>query len=155
MLTVGIDPGISGAMTIIYDIDSRCGICHMTFKDNLDDIIEFFRVFKAQIDIVYIEKVHSMHGQGVSTTWTFAENYGFWKGLITANGIPYKEIAPQTWKKRLQLSQDKEESIALAKSLYPQSDFKRTPRCKKEDHNICESTLLAHLALEDMKNEST
>ena len=44
-----------------------------------------------------IERVHSMPGQGIASTFKFGENYGLIQGLIIAMGIPYDFVSPNKW----------------------------------------------------------
>ena len=71
-----------------------------------------------------IEKVHSMPKQGVVSTFTFGKNYGQWLGILASNGVPYKEVTPQTWMKYYgAMPKDKPKRKKylkhLAQSLYP------------------------------------
>lgn len=42
-----------------------------------------------------------MPGQGVSSTFTFGENIGIWKGILAAMDIPYIETTPQKWQRQV------------------------------------------------------
>ncbi len=52
------------------------------------------------------------------------DNAGVWKGLLTAAGIPFKEVAPKTWQKHYgQLPADrklrKQRLLEIAQQRYP------------------------------------
>ena len=87
MYFLGIDPGVSGAWAVV-DENEKIIRAH---------IYDTFCFPSKDIKLAVIEKVHSMPKQGVASVWTFAENYGFWKGLLTAELIPFNEITPQRW----------------------------------------------------------
>lgn len=61
---------------------------------------EIVRIFEMNdVDIVVLEKVHAMPKQGVTSTFTFGEGYGAYKGILTTLAIPYVEVTPQAWQK--------------------------------------------------------
>lgn len=73
--------------------------------------------------LVGIEKVHSMPGQGVASTFCFGEGYGVWLGILAALGIRHELITPQSWKKSLMDGQlkDKDASRLVAMRLFPEA----------------------------------
>lgn len=131
---IGIDPGKSGAATvlsrnrIILDV---MDFSKMTFKDISDGLLAW-----STNSFAYIEKVHSMPRQGVSSTFKFGKYTGFLLGVLTTLEIPYEEITPQTWQKYLHcLSKgDKNVTKSKAQQLFP--DLKWT-------HNTADSVLIA------------
>jgi Holliday junction resolvasome RuvABC endonuclease subunit len=48
---------------------------------------------------VVIEKVHSMPGQGVASTFTFGQGFGQLQGVIAALGLQCIEVIPNKWMK--------------------------------------------------------
>lgn len=91
-----------------------------------------------------IEKVSSMPGQGVSSTFKFGFGTGFLTGLLVANKIPYVEVTPRTWQKALSIkTKGKEESKnqfknklkSKAQSLYPSDSITLAN---------CDAILIAH-----------
>lgn len=69
---------------------------------------------------VFIEQVHSMPGQGVSTTFKFGKNFGIALGVVHAIGLPLERVTPQAWKKTFVLTgKDKDASRGKATELWP------------------------------------
>ena len=95
MNILGIDPGVGGGMALLSEGDTPmlASIKNYTEKD----IKSVLQVFTMTPCICFIEKVHAAPGQGVSSMFTFGQNYGFWRGLLTAYEIPFEEVSPQTW----------------------------------------------------------
>ena len=65
-----------------------------------------------------------MPKQGVVSVFTFGKNYGQWLGILASNGVPYKEVTPQTWMKYYgampkDKAKRKKHLKHLAQSLYP------------------------------------
>jgi hypothetical protein len=88
---------------------------------------------------------------------SFMIGYGFamWETALTAFSIKYDLVMPGVWKKQMGLTAAKDvteraarakvtkgNSVALAMSLWPTHDFRRTPRCKPSPDQ-CEAALLA------------
>lgn len=115
---IGIDPGSSsGGMCIIGVPDDKDLITYyrtIEFKKETEkdifDTLHFHRMPKNNFVKAIIEKVHSMPGQGVSSSFKFGQNYGFLKGILTALSIPYEEVTPQRWMKYYGMKKNKEES---------------------------------------------
>lgn len=101
-LLIGIDPGASGG---IAWADTELGTsgaaampeCPYRLADLLDDL-----KLKG-ICWVYLEKVHSMPGQGVASTYKFGESVGVIKGITAALAIPVIMVSPQKWQKTMEL----------------------------------------------------
>lgn len=93
-----------------------------------------------------LEKVSSMPGQGVASTFTFGMNFGWIKGVLELGEIPYQEIRPQQWKKEFSLNSEKAKSIEVCRRLFPDVDLKRTPKCRIPHDGIAEALLMAEYA---------
>ena len=62
--------------------------------------------------IVVIKRKNTLHAfptDGRSSAFKFGVNYGIWQGLLGANKIETKFIAPQVWMKSLELPKSKVE----------------------------------------------
>lgn len=95
----------------------------------------------AQPDVVVVEKVHSMPGQGVHSVFSFGKSYGILIGVATGLSHPLVKITPQKWKQANGLiGKDKDASRQLAMELWPQhaDRFKR-----KMDDGRAEAALIA------------
>lgn len=78
------------------------------------------RIEQMKPDLMIIERVHSMPGQGVASTFSFGKGYGAILGVIAALKVPSHLITPGKWKKHFSLSSDKEQSRSLALRLWPE-----------------------------------
>lgn len=145
MQYLGIDPGKSGAITVIdwWEKDSLLGkstettitSCKLTETE-----LDIWKWLENNVDVLNavatIENVHSMPKQGVASAFTFGKNFGFLIGLLTASSIPYKFVTPQKWQKGMQCMTggDKNISKAAAQRLWPRI---------KMTHAIADSLLIA------------
>ena len=84
-----------------------------------------------------------MPGQGVNSMFNFGMNYGFIRGLLEANEIPYQVVRPQDWKKEFGVTKDKNTSIEVCKRLFPQVSLLATERSRKENDGLAEAILMA------------
>ena len=118
MKSLGIDPGQSGGIAIIED---GRGAAAYKMPETERDIADLIWRHASTVDIAVIERVHSMPGQGVSSTFKFGMNYGLLRGLLIAYRIPFTEVTPQKWMKAMQCQThgDKNVSKARAQQLFP------------------------------------
>lgn len=110
MIYLGIDPGQSGGMAAIAPGDRvQVWPCPVTERDTwnvLTDIRDGHLEGWPSVTAL-LEKVHSMPGQGVASTFKFGVNYGGWRMALTAAGIPWEDVTPQVWQKGLAIPQKK------------------------------------------------
>ena len=111
---VGIDPGKSGAMAIV-STDTQPFVRVVPFDEReYAEVLRFHTTYDT-IGGCVVERVNAMPGQGVSSMFSFGENYGFIQGLLTAFNIPYELVMPRVWKKEFGVTSDKNTSIAVAR----------------------------------------
>ena len=103
MIKMSIDPGISGAMCLNIDGKIVCHNCPDTQAEMADLVLEYknLSIMNDCPIVGTIELVHSMTKQGVKSTWTFSANYASWQMALICNKIPFTEIRPKEWQKRL------------------------------------------------------
>jgi len=121
---VGIDPGKTGAIAAITGEKSA------TFRmpvvgNELDGrvITDLIR----EADLIIVERVHSMPGQGVKSMFSFGQSYGYVLGICAAMGKRVELVTPQSWKAVILAGtkKTKDDAKAWAQRCYP-CDFKRT-----------------------------
>lgn len=158
MISVGIDPGKTGAVAVLldrkvlytvdcpiigkeYDASGMAKIIKHVFKQSMgvarvgtDLIVEDLSI--------WIEKVHAMPKQGTVSMFGFGKGYGIWIGICAAIGVSYNLVAPQTWKKIFlkDMPKEKSSSILVAKRMFPSSEEWLT---LKKHHNRAEAVLIA------------
>jgi len=98
MTILGIDPGQSGGIAILWnDRDATT----LKMPETERDVWEAVRFDFGSKAFAFIEKVHSMPGQGVASTFKFGVGYGGLRMALIAAGIPFVEVTPQGWQKAL------------------------------------------------------
>lgn len=138
---IGIDPGKSGAMAVIWEFG---GVEIVPFScEGYRDLMRQFPPMECRC---CLERVGAMPKQGVNSMFHFGENYGFIQGLLTSYSIPYELVTPQKWKKEFQITGDKNSSISVCKRLFPNIPLRRSDRCRKDDDGMAEALLMAEYA---------
>lgn len=133
---IGIDPGKTGAVALIGLQGDFVGLADYT------EALPFLESKKDCISFAYLERVHSMPKQGVSSTFSFGENYGWWQGVLQAFKIPFETKLPQEWQKGFDLKKSKSEakpSLEIARRMFPDA-----PLTLKKHHNRADAILIAH-----------
>lgn len=149
MRFIGVDPGKSGALSIIRE-DGEVEIYPFdreVYRNVLSDYAKVGNMYTAKC---CLEHVGAAPKQGVVSMFSFGENFGFIQGLLTAFQIPYELVRPRKWKKEFSITADKNQSIDVCKRLFPNAILKRTDRCKVDDSNFAEALLLAEYARRHM-----
>jgi hypothetical protein len=138
LITIGIDPGLDGAVAVLGYSDDRPGNDGRTVvfdtptltvrgakgnkrEYNLHEMAKFLRLFSEVPSRVYIEKVHSMPGQGVRSMFSMGYGAGAWAGILAALDFSYSYVSPQRWKGVLLdgMGKDKDAGRFRAIQLFP------------------------------------
>ena len=144
MIYIGIDPGASGGYCILSNSDPVRMQGYN--KETPRGITIEIKGFATTHCFAILERVSAMPGQGVSSTFKFGQNFGWWQGVLDSIQIPYKLVTPYSWQKGLGIKKkQKNES---------QTDFKR--RLKHEAEKLypnlkitnatADAMLIAHYA---------
>ena len=143
MLYLGIDPGLSGAWGMIdhHGCYWSCGDMHHDTEGILDTERIWDEMCQARDRLdtkVFIEKVHSMPKQGVSSTFKFGMAFGGALSLARRFKTEVVMVTPQLWKKTLVLNSDKQLSLDMAREIFPQA-----PLHFKKHNGRAEALLIA------------
>lgn len=140
MYFIGIDPGKSGALAVI---DDEGYVLNTNTFDENDYVAVLSEMSSAGNVKVVLEHVGAMPGQGSVSMFNFGANFGFIKGLLAANNLPYELVRPQKWKRMFSCTSDKNTSVEVAHRLFPNVDLRRTTRCSKPHDGMAEALLMA------------
>ena len=152
---IGVDPGLSGAIAIIwmgnksnqifFDMPTRLKlngkgreVCGYT----LFLIFERLKRHGFRFDHAYVENVHSMPGQGVSSTFSFGKAAGVVEGVLSSMKVIIYMVSPQSWKREAGLlGSEKDAARTLVKKLFPDIAY-----CvkRKKDIGRADALLLAY-----------
>lgn len=128
---IGIDPGLDGGIVEINSSGKLIGFnimptIEVTKGKRFIDLIELRDVIKSIKDHshhIYMEKIHAMPKQGVSTMFKMGRVYGALESMIAAFQIPYSLITPQSWTKTFHAGMDKSMPTKKRSALVMQRKF--------------------------------
>ena len=125
---IGIDPGISGGLAIIYNDAYSVKKCPNTIQEMANELITLKDQAPNLPMYCVIEKVHSFPGNSGRSMFTFGCNYGQWLGILATLRIPYIEVIPNKWMKHYpKAPKDKKDRKNyykhLAQQRYPDADI--------------------------------
>ncbi|HYC01631.1 MAG TPA: hypothetical protein VEC57_21045 [Candidatus Limnocylindrales bacterium] len=146
MITIGIDPGLTGAIAAV-DQSGHYEVHDLPVQRDKSlawiDGAELGRIVRAFGAAHYmtgiIERVSAMPKQGVASSFGFGVNFGSVLGVIQGLGIRLELVTPAKWKREMALGSDKDAALHKARLLFPLADL----RLKKHDGRA-EALLLAH-----------
>lgn len=132
-LTVGIDPGITGAIAVLDSDGDIVAIFDMptvelqrgkAAKRHIDPrevayLLGYYRDRRG-IACTYIEQVSAMPGQGVTSVFSFGRSFGCIEGVLGALEVPYSFVTPQQWTRDLKVPQGKDGHRDLCRRTWPQ-----------------------------------
>lgn len=150
MRILGIDPGVTGALALLDN-----GIDVLLVRDMptlpgtkrklvLSPIGVFELIEAFEPDVAFLERVHAMSKQGVTSSFNFGVSYGIVQGALGSCHVPYHFVTPQEWKHHFRMGADKNAARATASRLYPKH---ATTFSRRKDHGRAEAVLLAHYGL--------
>lgn len=139
---LGVDPGLTGAIAlwdprddtlIIKDMPVTAGVVSPTLLS--------WELRELAPELAWVEEVHAMPKQGVSSTFKFGASYGAVLGVLAALEVPTLLVTPNKWKRLLGLSRDKGASRGRAAQLFPKhaGSFSRV-----RDDGRAEAVLVAY-----------
>ena len=124
MRVIGIDPGATGALVMLENgapiewEEMPVVKIGSTTRVNASAVADFLTASLAAH--VFVESVHSMPKQGVTSSFNFGHNVGTIMGVLGALHIPHTLVTPQAWKKTAGLiGTDKDAARARALQLWP------------------------------------
>lgn len=142
MIYIGCDPGKTGAMAILW----QTGDVELIPFDKAGYTNAIARANETDECKCCLEHVSAMPRQGVTSTFSFGENFGWCQGILDAYGVSYELVRPLKWKREFSVTSDKNTSIEVCKRLFPDVSLKRTENCRKDDDGLAEALLLAEYA---------
>ena len=151
MIIFGIDPGVSGAISILEN-KKVLEVFEMPTmidgKKNKKQVngSQVTNIFKERLNnhkdiIVVVEHVNAMPGQGVTSMFNFGQSFGAIKGICAALNLPIYFVRPAKWKKYFNLIKtNKDASRTKVIQVYPEISAQLS---RKKDSNKADAILIA------------
>ncbi len=151
MIIIGVDPGVSGAISIlenkkvleVFDMPTM-----IDGKKNKKQVngAQVTNIIKERLNgekdvILVVEHVNAMPGQGVTSMFNFGQSFGVIKGICSALSLPIYFVRPTKWKKYFNLIKtNKDASRTKVIEAYPEISAKLS---RKKDSNKADAILIA------------
>ena len=166
MIIFGIDPGVSGAISILENkkilevlemptmIDGKKNKKQVNGSELTNIIANTLDLknteFKKDEVVVVVEHVNAMPGQGVTSMFNFGQSFGVIKGICAALRLPIYFIRPTKWKKHFNLiNTNKDASRTKVIEVYPKISGKLS---RKKDSNKADAILIARYFSDTQEN---
>jgi len=153
-LYLGCDPGLNGAIALLsytngkptvktFDIPTYKITVNKKSRTRVDlsGINTLLFTYRAHIMHAIIEEPHAMPGQGVTSSFSFGFVCGVLQAMLVAHDLPMTLIAPASWKRKLGLTQDKDDTRRRASQIFPLCASQWARKC---DDGRAEAALLAY-----------
>jgi crossover junction endodeoxyribonuclease RuvC len=153
-LCIGIDPGLSGAVAILDQAGELVSVTDLpVIRDlslawidgnELQSII--LGALQGRTAGAIIERVSSMPGQGVASSFQFGVGFGSVLSVLQALHIPLEFVTAAVWKRSYGLGKDKHASLHKARLLYPAAELHLA-----KHHGRAEALLVARYSLNRLR----
>ena len=147
---IGIDPGLTGAIAVLYNetvevfdmptVETGRGVVKREV-----DAVELARLLRPHCDLLTtfaaLETTAARPGQGVASMFSMGVSRGVVLGVLAALHVTPLAVAPATWKRHFDLLHtDKGASLTEARFLFPSVPHLLA---RVKDHNRAEALLIA------------
>jgi crossover junction endodeoxyribonuclease RuvC len=158
-LVIGIDPGITGALALVQasgsvlrlmdvkDVPTASAKVNGSNKSHviLPGLVDILRdwtdlPFATSVE-VFLEEVHAMPGQGVTSMFRFGHVAGAIEGVCAGMGLAVTTIRPREWQTIARVRKDPDAGRLRASQLFPAMSSLFT---RKKDHNRADAALIAY-----------
>lgn len=156
---MGWDNGIAGGLSFYRPSTGELWVYPMPIitvkklkgNKNMYDIpriIELIR-FHDGICMAVLERAQAFPGSSVQATFSFARTFGIAEGILSALGIPYMIVSPQSWMAKMfegishKKGESKQASVLVAQRLFPNTKFVPSDKAKKIHDGMTDATLMA------------
>ena len=163
MIILGIDPGVSGAISVLEDkkvidvfempimIDGKKNKKQVNGNQLYNELKKYLSEINIDEACVVVEHVTAMPGQGVTSMFNFGQSFGVIKGICSAMQLSIHFVRPTKWKKYFNLiNTSKDASRSRAIELFPKVSEKLK---RKKDSNKADSILIASYYYNTYKTE--
>jgi hypothetical protein len=162
---IGIDVGKRGSIVVLQEnfLPIIYNIEIIGNEIDINGINNFLLNYIDQSHCV-IEDVHSIFGAGAKSNFQFGRALGIIEGIVSSLGIPYTKVAPKKWQAEMWQGirpveiytgkkkkngeaktkiDTKATSAIAAKRLFPNVDFRKSDRSKKDSDGAIDAALMA------------
>lgn len=131
MLTLGVDPGLTGALALL-DADGQPELVAdlPVIRDGRLAWIDGGALQNTLLDALrgrpcraVVERVSAMPKQGIASAFNFGVGIGSVLAVLQTLRLPLEFVTPAAWKGAMGLGRDKRASLDKARLLFPTADL--------------------------------
>lgn len=128
---IGIDPGLTGGIAVLDQDGGLQALSDLPIiRDGKLSWVDGVRLQSFLMDTLtcrsaraLVERVQAFPKQGRSSAFNFGVGFGSILSLLQARHISIELVTPQSWKRAMGLTNDKQVSLDKARLLFPGSDL--------------------------------
>lgn len=109
---IGIDPGVSGAITALNENGKVVALTKM--PQTMGELLRFLQQFTDNDTTCYLEKVHARPGDGAASMFKFGRGFGWLQMALFASKIKTIEVLPNIWMRGLGIKSKKKDETKTA-----------------------------------------
>ncbi len=148
MMIVGVDPGLTGAIAILSNVefpDARSALTYTTMQVN--DFYKTMSYVQSLGDMhVYIEKAQSFPKGGVAGMFSYGRHFGELLGVLVGLNIPHTLVHPALWTRSMHVGakagNPKKRSLEVCRRLFAEANL-NVGKSKKPHEGIVDALLIA------------
>jgi crossover junction endodeoxyribonuclease RuvC len=149
MKILGVDPGIHGALALLYSDENELRVIDTIdipaigtkAKERVNAHAVQEWILRHGPQFAFIERGQAMPRQGASSGYKFGRSVGALEATIALCNVPLEIVEPSMWKRALRLpGRDKEQARQKALAIFPQA---AALLARKKDHQRAEAMLIA------------
>lgn len=150
---IGIDPGKGGGIVTMADGEIVTTLKMPVHKSDGSSEINWHTIAGYisgnKPEMVVIEKVHAMPGQGVTSMFSFGTSFGGLLGVCAGVGVPFMLVRPAEWQKKIFSGIDKKMGKARSK-IFCQQRWPHVEPLQKHD-GLADAACIALWMFNEMK----
>lgn len=131
MLTLGVDPGLSGALALLDEDGQPELVADLpVIRDGRLSWIDGGSLQSTLLDALRgracraaVERVSAMPRQGIASAFSFGVGFGAVLATLQTLRLSIEFVTPAVWKLALGLGKDKRASLDKARLLFPTADL--------------------------------
>lgn len=159
MIFVGIDGGFNGGIVAINDegkvilTEIMPIIKGKRTKYDIDKIKDILLLLSLKDTMYVMIEQAGLFSKGVIAVASTNLCYGFMQGLCKGMNIKYGTVTAKTWQNQILANIEgddtKQKSIKWCKMWYPEVNFMRTDRCKKEHDGLADALGICYYGMKN------
>jgi crossover junction endodeoxyribonuclease RuvC len=148
MICIGVDIGLHGGLAALTPdgLDLQVmPVVAVGQKHQYDEqaLVGWLTSYAVQRAHIFIEAVHAMPGQGVTSMFTFGAGFGLLRGVCAGLGLSYELVRPQEWQRSMLAGQPQGSEYLVASRLWPNADWRASERARTPHDGLVDAALIA------------